>query len=320
MKERSTAIAYPTIPILLLGGLRDPARRIPFYSTMGLAVTDLKGEVRAETTVERAPSGISFTLNGSPVSGKRGRDMVRMVRLLCRKARYTGGLSISSANHNIVTGSSDAGAAALATAVADLLGLHIPMGELAEVARMGSESVYRSLYGGLSLTEVKRGRCVAIQLASPEKLKDWRIFAIPFTELGARHSADEIHERIVRHPHFPERVCSRPGMVRRIRAALRAVDLERVMQLAEEDAMNFHYLLEWVGVRVIKDPMFAACNLVRMMREEKGIRAWFTVAGGNMVYVYTLTKNAPAVARILRAAYGKKVLEYKIAGGPEIIG
>ncbi|MEM4389673.1 MAG: hypothetical protein QXG98_03340 [Candidatus Micrarchaeia archaeon] len=320
MKQRSKAIAYPTIPVLLLCGLKDPARRIPFYSTMGLAVTDLEERVRTETTVERAPRGISFTVNGVPVSGKRGADMLKMVRLLCRRAGYRGGLRITSVNHNIMTGSSDAGAAALAVALADLLELDISKEELAEIARLGSESVYRSLYGGLSLTEVRRGRCIATQLAPPEKLRRWRIFAIPFPELGARHSADEIHERAVKHPHFPQRVCSRPAFVRRIKAALRKGDLERVMAIAEEDAMNFHYILEWVGVRVIKDPMYAACNLVRRLREEKGIRAWFTVAGGNMVYVYTLARNARRVETALRRAYGDRVLAYKIAGPPRIVG
>ncbi|MEM3030554.1 MAG: hypothetical protein QXH27_02355 [Candidatus Micrarchaeia archaeon] len=319
MRERSTAIAYPTIPVLLLCGLKDPARRIPFYSTMGLAVTDFGERVRTETTVERAPKGISFTVNGVPVSGKRGADMLAMARLLCKRARYKGGLRISSVNHDIVTGSSDSGAAALATALADFLELKMSKEELAEIARLGSESVYRSLYGGLSLTEVRGGRCIAVQLASPEKLWAWRVFAVPFTELGARHSADEIHERAVRHPHFPERVCSRPSFVKRVRAALRRGDLERVMAIAEEDAMNFHYILEWVGVRVIKDPMFAACNLVRRMREERGVRAWFTVAGGNMVYVYTLARNARRVEAALRREYGSRVLAYKIAGPPRIV-
>lgn len=49
MKEESTAVAYPTIPIVFVSSVHPD--RIPLHNSMGLAVTDIKDEVRTETSV-----------------------------------------------------------------------------------------------------------------------------------------------------------------------------------------------------------------------------------------------------------------------------
>lgn len=310
--KRSTAIAYPTIPILLLGGLKNAEKRIPFYSTIGLAVTDVDEKVRTETTVELSKSHqkIELFVNGEKATGKRGNDMKKIADLLRKKANKKVGMNIYSTNYDIITGSSDSGAAALSLAVMDALELSIDKDELADIARLGSESVYRSLVGGLSLTKVEGLKCNATQLASPEQLKDFVIYAIPFS--GTRHSADEIHNKIVKHPEFSDRVKNMDEKVNQIKKALKENNLIRIMQIAEEDAMNFHYLLEWVGVRVIKDPMYEATNYVRELREI-GYKVYFTVAGGNMVYVYS-TREESEEFQFLKG-FLFRTLRYKVAGG-----
>ncbi len=316
MKERTTAVAYPTIPVLLLGGLKNREKRIPFYTTMGLAVTDDRESVRTETVVSGGQGGqVEFFINGErlvKVPGTRSEDIFRAIDILRSRAGYHGGLRIYSNNYNIVTGSSDAGAAALVTAISDFFGLDIEKDELMEIGRFASESVYRSMVGGLSLTEVVGERCRARQVASEGDLRDFRIFAIPFE--GERYSADTIHEKIVTHPQFWERVEGREEVVSRALRAVEKNDLVELMRIAEEDAMNFHYLLEWVGVRVIKDPMYEVTNCVREMRET-GVQVYFTVAGGNMVYVYCTVRDEEEVGEKLKKY---RALKYKVAGPPFI--
>ena len=64
IRKISTAVAYPTIPIIFLGGINPD--RIPLYDTMGLAVTSKDETTRTETTVEftedKEISSINFLL------------------------------------------------------------------------------------------------------------------------------------------------------------------------------------------------------------------------------------------------------------------
>ena len=56
MKNKTTAVAYPTIPIIFVAGVRE-GTRIPAHNTMGMAITDKNKEVRTETTIEVKDNG-----------------------------------------------------------------------------------------------------------------------------------------------------------------------------------------------------------------------------------------------------------------------
>ena len=94
MKTKVVAVAYPSIPVIFNNGVRSD--RIPRFNTMGLAVTDLKDDVRTETTVsvQSEERGIQFFVDGKELELERLRDVKRIIKYFEEKAKTNVGLKI----------------------------------------------------------------------------------------------------------------------------------------------------------------------------------------------------------------------------------
>jgi mevalonate pyrophosphate decarboxylase len=324
MKKESTAVAYPTIPIIFLGGINDD--RSPLYDTMGLAVTSLEGNTRTKTRItleqetEQIPpspqEAISFYLEGKVISGKRGKQILQAIYALMVDFDQKTKIIVNSSNHNIYSGSSDAGLSALFWALNDFFGLDLSSEELLKYAMKGSESVGRSLYGGLTQTIASTSPVTVKQLASAEELSKINLFAVPF-DYPSRVSADEIHAAIVTNPQFDKRIEQIPIWVKEIKQALKKKDLIELLEIAEENIRNAHELLEGVNTRVRKPEMMQLCKEIHALRDQD-IPAYFLIGGGNLITVATLEDYSSAVVSHLENN-GWAFTNYKVASGPKVI-
>jgi mevalonate-3-kinase len=318
MTKVSTVVAYPTIPIVFLGGINSD--RTPLYDTMGLAVTNEAETTRTETTVkftsDKDQTEIKFLLDKQELTGKRGSQIIDSIEALLSKNNIKGKILIESTNYNIFSGSSDSGLAALFTALNDVFGLDYSKEEILEFSMKGSESAGRSLYGGLTLTKTNEKPLKVIQLASESELSEISLFSVPF-HFETRISADEIHAGIVKNPLFIDRVNKIPVWVERIKDALKKKAFLELLKIAEENIQNAHELLEGVKINVRKPDMLKLCEHVRKMREDK-IEAYYLIGGGNLVTIATTIDFAKAVAKYL-SKYQWKYYEFKVASAPKII-
>jgi len=317
MTKISTVVAYPTIPIIFLGGINPD--RTPLYDTMGLAVTNKDETTRTETTVKFEnyhETKIQFHLDGQALIGLRGKQIIDSIKLLLKTNNLKGKVSINSNNYNIFSGSSDSGLAALFTALNDVFGLNYSKDQILEYSMKGSESAGRSLYGGLTLTKANEKSVKVVQLASEEKLSGISFFSIPF-HYKSRISADEIHAGIIKNPAFSERVKQIPIWVTRIKDALKKDDFNDLLKTAEENIQNAHELLEGVRIKVRKPEMLKLCEQVKQMRQE-GINAYYLIGGGNLVTIGTTSNCANQVSRNLTKNQWN-YYEFKVASAPKII-
>ncbi|MBK5112500.1 MAG: hypothetical protein KGD59_01450 [Candidatus Heimdallarchaeota archaeon] len=318
MEKISTVVAYPTIPIIFLGGINPD--RTPLYDTMGLAVTNKEETTRTETTVkftsEKEKSEIKFFLDKQELTGIRGSQIIDSIEAFMSKNKIQANIHIESNNYNIFSGSSDSGLAALFTALNDVFGLNYSKEEILKYSMKGSESAGRSLYGGLTLTKANEKPLKVIQLASEKVLSEIKLFSVPF-HYDTRISADEIHAGIIKNPQFSDRVKSIPNWVERIKKALKNKDFVELLKTAEENIQNAHELLEGVEIRVRKPDMLKLCDHVKQMREEK-IEAYYLIGGGNLVTIATTNIFAKAVSRFL-SKYQWNYYEFKVASAPKII-
>ncbi|NHJ40241.1 MAG: hypothetical protein FK731_09440 [Asgard group archaeon] len=317
MKQITKAVAYPTIPIVFLGGINP--NRIPLYDTMGLAVTSVDETTRTETIIrlaDKSSEKINFYLNGSKISGKRGKQIINQIHNFMVFINAREAITIHSNNYNIFSGSSDSGLAALFTALNDFFEQNLTKDELLSYAMKGSESAGRSLYGGLTLTSVKGNTLSVEQLASEQQLTSLKLFTIPF-HYKSRISADEIHKTIITNPNFPNRVKNIPKWIALIRNAIQANDYITVLINAEENIKNAHELLEEVGLYVRKQEIMRLCEEIEQIRET-GILAYYLIGGGNLVTIATIDKYSDEVTSILEE---NKWVFYKskVAGPPRII-
>ncbi|VVB52111.1 Mevalonate-3-kinase [uncultured archaeon] len=287
------ACAYPGLPVVFAEGFRDYERRIGLHASVSLALTDAAGKVRTLTEVSPLEGGKGgFLVNGKPPEGRRGEDMGVVVELLKKKAKFTGELRIESHNEGIATGSSDSGAAALATALNGFLSLGLSVDELLPYATCGSETAYRSLYGGLSAYDP--ASLEAELLADRRELRDVRAFVVEFP--SERRAADDLHKRIVEHPKYPLRLKRIPEKVRGAKEAAADGDLVSLFSLMEDEARTFHGLVEDLGFPVRTAQMKGLTSLVESWRK-KGLNCFWNVAGGSAVYVFCLKDDAESVSR-----------------------
>ncbi|NHJ47866.1 MAG: hypothetical protein FK733_08770 [Asgard group archaeon] len=315
MKTLTTAVAYPTIPIIFLGGINPD--RTPLYDTMGLAITSKDSVTRTETTIKQSSKSagqIDFFLNGKKIEGKRGKQIITAVKDFMDFGETKGSLTIHSQNYNIFSGSSDSGLAALFTALNDFFEYNLTQDELLQFAMKGSESAGRSLYGGLTLT--KANPLSVKQLASDNDLALIRLFSIAF-DFPVRLSADEIHAGIVTNSLFSDRLNKIPFWVEKISNALISRDYLSVLEYAEENIRNAHELLEGVNLVVRKAEVMKLCNNITEIRET-GIPAFYLIGGGNLVTVATIDKYYKETANYLNEK-NWKYIESKVAGHPVVI-
>ncbi|MFH1055994.1 MAG: hypothetical protein V1744_07885 [Candidatus Altiarchaeota archaeon] len=316
MKSSSHAVAYPGLPVVFAEGFREYRRRISGHSHASLAITDEFEKVRTETKAYATDSGIEFTLDGASPHGPRVKGALDMIRKMQSEAVEYTGIKVDSLNHNILTGSSDSGAAALVTAVDELLGLGLPMERMIELSRGVSETAYRSLVGGLSQCTIDReGKMKVTQLARASFFRDLIVYAIPFTI--KRLSADDLHLRVVGHPHYPKRSDESKKHIGQLQDIVDRKDLLGFMALMEAEAETVHGMFNDMGMSVIRGEMKDAVNLVAGMRE-RGLQVYWNVAGGSQVYVFTLEKWVKEVSRELKD-HDLRYKRYKVADGAKTL-
>jgi mevalonate pyrophosphate decarboxylase len=303
--KQSTAVAYPGLPLIFAEGYRG--NRLSMHGHISLALTSVDGLMRTETTGVKSPRA-GFLVDGRRLSGRRGAGMLGIVKAMAGKSESHLKLNIFSRNHGILTGSSDSGAAALAVALNDFFGLRLSLDELHKFARLGSETAYRSLYGGLSEYYFLRGVPKARRLADAEDLQNLAIYAVPFSY--GRYSADVLHKAVVRHPEYDERIIDAERRIIEFKKNLAKSSLTDCLQLMEDDARQVHGMFEDMGFAVRKKKMLELCNSVERWRSG-GIECYWNVAGGSVVYVISTSGFRRSVFERLREF---KPVECRVAG------
>jgi mevalonate pyrophosphate decarboxylase len=317
MVEMVKAVAYPTIPIVFVSSVRD--NRWPLHDTMGLAVTDLKEETKVETTVEKTKSGKldSFTVNGEKLPAERTKSVAEVLNIFQRESGKKFGIKVESNNVKVFSGSSDAGAAALVVAMNELFATNYETKRIAELGMMVSESAIRAVYGGLNIMVVDGiGAPYGKQIASPEDMKDIRIFAMGFN-YESRVSAEEIFQLTRSNPFYEYRLKTVPQWIAKIKLGLLNKDWNAVFSVAEENCANAHYLIESSGKRCRRKEMMNAVIDVEEIRAS-GLPVYWTAGGGKVINAFSWGKDAEKVLAELKKR-GQPVIEYKVAPGATIV-
>ncbi|HLD58245.1 MAG TPA: hypothetical protein VI977_01210 [archaeon] len=315
--EKVKAVAYPTIPVVFVSSVRD--NRWPLHDTMGLAVTDLKEQTRTETTVEKTSSGKldSFIVGKEKLPEERTMSVSEVLKIFQKESGKNFGIKVESTNYAIYSGSSDAGAAALVVALNELFETNFPIGKIAELGMMVSESAIRAIYGGLNIMVVEGiGAPYGKQLASEKDLKDLRIFAMGF-DYPTRVSAEQIFQLTRANTFYEYRLKMVPQWIAKIKLGLLDKDWNLVFSVAEENCSNAHYLIESSGKRCRKKEMMNAVIDVEEIRES-GLPVYWTAGGGKVINAISWGKEAEKVLAELKKR-GQKPIEYKVAPGAKVI-
>lgn len=311
------AAAYecsPNIALIKYWGVRDPRRTLPWNSSVSVTLDRLRS--RTAVRFEGGRSEDEFRLDGAAVGGRPLDDVIEFLDRVRGAAGIRERAVVDSSN-NFQTASglasSASGFAALAGAATRAAGLNWSDRRLSQLARLGSGSACRSIYGGF--VEWRRGTrsdgsdCYARPVFGEDHWPE--LVDVVAIVKGAPtkpvRSAAAMQSSVATSPGYAHRQKELPGRVRKLLRALRDRDAPRLFDLVMEECDSFRDVCETTDPPL--DYLTATSRSVLAAVRAENERAGRAVAGythdaGAHVHVFTLTKSAARLRRRLGSIEG----------------
>jgi diphosphomevalonate decarboxylase len=324
--REATYEASPNIALVKYWGSRDRSRALPYSSSISVTLNRL----RSRTSVRFKPDlqEDQVSLNGEPAGGGPRTGVVTFLDRVRALAGVEDRAQVRSDN-NFATASglasSASGFAALAGASMAALGLRFSPRQLARLARFGAGSASRSIFGGFVEWHAGSrpdGRdCFTRPLWGPNhwpELVDVVATVKDAPEKTLR-SADAMQLTVATSPRYQRRLDELGARTRRIRAALRARDPNRLFPLIMEECDDFREVCESTNpkldylTRTSRDVLEEVRSINRSFGRPV---AAYTHDAGAHVHVFTLTRHRSKVARRVAAVPGlERVLSLRPGRG-----
>lgn len=322
--QQASARAGANIALVKYWGKRDAGLNLPAAGSISITLGGLETQtaVCPDSELDRD----CFELDGVEQPPARVGDVLDRLRALA-------GVSVRCrvrSTNNFPTGaglaSSASGFAALVTAAAAALGLDLSARKRSELARLGSGSAARSIFGGF--VEMDSGQLTDGSDAVAHPLldaHDWPldvVVAITDPAPKAVGSRDGMNHTMETSPYYPTWVDRVAGDLEVARKAIRQRDFEALAEVAEHSALKMHasMLAARPGLIYWHPGTVACLHAVRAMRAE-GRGVFFTVDAGPQVKAVCLPGEAAQVARVLGSQSGvREVLISALGPGACLIG
>jgi diphosphomevalonate decarboxylase len=320
-----TARAGTNIALVKYWGKRDAALNLPAAGSLSLTLADFG----SETTVRFARDAAGedgrdrVLFAGSPAEPRFAARVQRFLDLVRAQAGIPLPAEVSTVN-SVPTAaglaSSAAGFAALALAASRAAGLRLSPAELSQLARRGSGSAARSIFGGFA--EMSAGMRADGTDAVAHGLLDenaWDVrLCVAITAAGEKAigSTAAMDRTALTSPYYQGWLASVPVDLDEARSAIAVRDLAALGAVAERSALRMHacalaadpHILYW------NPATLAAITTVKELRA-KGVPAYFTIDAGphvkvlcgsaDALTVQTALMTTPGVMRVLILAPGK---------------
>ncbi|WP_421775821.1 diphosphomevalonate decarboxylase [Gardnerella sp. KA00288] len=327
----NSAVAKANVNIALIKywGKRDERLILPYTSSLSLTLSDLY----ATTSVhfDESLSADFVTLDGSalPTDDSTRLRVVAMLDLVREKAGISTKAKVVSHNHvPIAAGlaSSASGSAALAAAASYAAGLDLTPRELSRLARRGSGSACRSIFGGFVLwnkgedDETSYAEPIAdlfaetlaepaepadkhlsASLPAPKNLNPAMIVVTLDRSKKPISSRTAMRRTVETSPAYMPWVEQSKKDLARALDAIRVGSIEQLGEVMEQNSLGMHETMRKANppVNYLTDKTYAVLDAVRSMRE-CGWPVWATMDAGPNVKVLTDAGCAARAAEELR--------------------
>ncbi|MCI4338148.1 MAG: diphosphomevalonate decarboxylase [Thermoplasmata archaeon] len=306
-------------------GLRDPARMLPYNSSVSMTLSGL----RTRTSVEFDPelTADQLRLNGKIATGGPLESASRFLERVRQRAQLLGFARIESRN-NFPTASglasSASGFAALAGAASRAAGLPESPSALSELARFGSGSACRSVYAGYVEWQAGHrpdgGDCYAKPLFGARhwpELVDLVVIVRDAPEKAVR-SQESMQLSVESALEYRARQRALPRRIGLLRRALRLRESRALFPLVMEECDEFRHICESTDppldylTRTSRDVIAAVEEL---NREAGRPIAGYTHDAGAHLHLFTLRGDLRSVRAALRPVQGI-ARSYLTSAGP----
>ncbi|MES2404800.1 MAG: diphosphomevalonate decarboxylase [Pseudomonadota bacterium] len=323
--RQATALAQPNIALVKYWGKRDAALNLPAAGSLSITLDAL--HTRTCVRFDDGLAADDIALNGER-DAAQGRKIGAFLDLFRERATVAAHAHVESAN-DFPTGaglaSSASGFAALAIAADHALGLHLEARELSMLARRGSGSAARSIFGGF--VEMAAGTRDDGQDAFATPLLDasaWPlkvVVAITTREKKTVNSRVGMDRSRATSPFYRDWIATVPGDLATAGDAVQTRDFEKLGHVSEASCMAMHAVMLATRPALIywNAATIECIQCIRVLQAE-GAGVFFTIDAGPQVKAVCLPDVATRVADALRDVAGvEDVLVSGLGEGARIV-
>jgi len=329
---RASAIAHPNVALIKYWGKRDVAENLPAVGSLSVTL----GALSTETTVEfdAALKHDVLVLNGreQPLEQDRLTACMDAFRAFAGCDEYAAVTSDNDFPTGAGLASSASGYAALVTAASAALGIDQhepgpgpgsrPRSGLVDVARIGSGSAPRSLFGGITLLSLDEHGMNCRQLMAPA---DWPLSVVVAVTSESKKditSRDGMEQSRLTSPFYEPWL---RGHAADLDAGVRHVEARDFFALAERSEQNclkMHSvmmttqpaLLYWL-------PVTLACMQKITSLRADGVPVFFTIDAGPQVKAVCLPDALATVTAALHDVPGVlRIIAGELGEGASVVG
>ncbi|MEZ4734973.1 MAG: diphosphomevalonate decarboxylase [Caldilineaceae bacterium] len=321
---KATIRAGSNIAFIKYWGVDDATINLPQNNSISMTLADAHTTTTVEWLDQRQLATDEITLDGVRLDEHKAArlirhlDRIRTLAAVDRRARV-----VSQNNFPMASGiaSSASGFAALTVAACHALGLDWDATRLSAIARRGSGSASRSLFGGF--VEWERGHddatSVAYQLHPAEH---WALYDVVAVVSGAEKavSSEQGHGLAASSPLNQGRVASLPTALAEVRSALAQRDLARLGPVIEQDALAMHAVMMTSNPSLLywQPGTLAIIQAVRRWRTQDDIQTYFTIDAGPNIHLICEADTVPTVqARLQTLAAVEQVIVSRPGPAPQ---
>lgn len=311
-----TVRAHTNIALVKYWGKKDAKLKIPSNSSVSLTLDAFY----TETSVTYDPNLISdeFYLDGLKVDDKVAKRVYQYMDVLRTLVTIPSYARIESYNH-VPKEAGLASSASAFAALAKAATLHLDLDDvtLSKLARLGSGSASRSIYGNFVRWE--RGENHDSSFATPIDEANWPEFRMivclinegikPFS------SSDAMNVTSNNSPYFESWTQSSEEDSITILDHIKNKDIWKLGELAQTNALRMHASLLAVNMWYFEPKTLEIMNTVRSL--QKDIPVFFTMDAGPNVKLITLDEHCEEVLRNLPE--GVKTIVCKAGPGVQVL-
>jgi diphosphomevalonate decarboxylase len=326
-----SVVAHPNIALAKYWGKRTEGSNIPAVPSLSVTLAGLATHTRIAF-----PTGLTahrLVMGGETIEGEPLGRVARLLEEVRTFSDFSGKAPFAevTTSNDFPTASglasSASGFAALALAAVRAYGLTWDIDCVSALARRGSASAARSLFGGFVELDPgpagepsAPGSVVAARQVAPPGHLDLKVLVCVTSEakkdIGSR---DGMYITASRSPYYAAWLEEAPKNFRALKAALLAKDFVRVGELAEASALAMHASAIAAGVVYFRGVTIEALAALRQLRA-KGTPAFATMDAGPHVKVLVRSEDAALVGTWMRAVPGVlRVIEASPGEGARVI-
>jgi len=311
------ARAHTNIALVKYWGKRDSELFLPMTNSLSLTLDALYTDTSIVFDSELTED--TFTLDQIVQSKDQTEKLTHFLDIIRAKAQITSKANVTSLNFVPTAAglaSSASAYAALIGACADALGWEDDHKSLSKLARRGSGSATRSLFGGF--VEWDKGTDDYTSVAIPIDDGQWDIGLIVLVLNNGKKkisSRDGMAHTVATSPFYENWVKTVPSDIKQMKAAIYRKDIETIGEIAEHNALKMH------ATMLSANPPFwyfepatlLAMERIRELRQA-GYPAYFTMDAGPNVKIICQKSDMTAIMDELSHFYTNDQMITSAAG------